>query len=108
MKQNIYVVKDKISGLMTSQLMCADNDLVAIKGFSESLKNINKDLVLDQELYRLGSVDEYGTIEPISVARLLPNEQYSSGMVRICSSQDYEEAFNNLIEKYKENVGEED
>lgn len=110
MFNNIYVVKDKISGIMTSQLMVASNDLVAIKGFADSLKNISDELKLDSQLFRIGSVSENGTLATTSVSGVLPteNEGYSAQPVCICDSQNYNEKFEQLVQMHNEAYDEED
>lgn len=110
MFNNIYVVKDKISGLMTSQLMVASNDLVAIKGFADSLKNVADDLKLDTQLYRIGSISENGQIQPTSISGIFPPdvEKYSATMVCICDSTNFNEKFEDLIQKHNEAYDQED
>lgn len=110
MFNNIYVVKDKISGIMTSQLMVASNDLVAIKGFADSLKSISDELKLDSQLFRIGSISENGNLGLTSVSGVLPpeNEPYVAQSILICDSQNYNEKFEELVEKHKEAYDEED
>ena len=110
MYTNIYVVKDKISGIMTSQLMVANNDLVAIKGFAESLKNVAKELSIDSVLYRLGSISENGCLNYESRTGVVPEPKdvKHAEQVIICDSSNYEEKFEKLIELHKDILGEED
>lgn len=108
MFNNIYVVKDKVSNLMTSQLMVANNDLVAIKGFAESLKNVAPELALDSVLCRVGSISESGEISSVSSSGLFNNEieKPTPDSVKLCDSKNYEDKFNELLEKYNDVVGE--
>lgn len=110
MFNNIYVVKDKISGLMTSQLMVASNDLVAIKGYADSLKNVAEELKLDSQLYRIGSISENGQIATTSISGIFPPdvEKFSASMICICDSTNYNEKFEELIQKHNEAYDEED
>lgn len=110
MFNNIYVVKDKISGIMTSQLMVANNDLVAIKGFAESLKNVSKELSTDSVLYRLGSISENGCINYKSRSGVVPEfkEPEVAEQIIVCDSTNFEEKFNKLLEFHKDIIGEED
>lgn len=110
MFNNIYVVKDKISGLMTSQLMVASNDLVAIKGFADSLKNISDELKLDSQLFRIGSISENGKISTTSISGIFPPdvEKYCPEMICICDSKNYNEKFEELIQQHNEAYDEED
>lgn len=104
MFNNIYVVKDKISGVMTSQLMVANNDLVAIKGFAESLKDVNKELALDSQLFRIGSVTETGNISSTSSSGIFPKDKdpISAESVLLCDSKDYNEKFEKLVQLYND------
>lgn len=109
MFNNIYVVKDKISGVMTSQLMVANNDLVAIKGFAESLKDISKELALDSQLYRIGSISETGNISSTSCSGIFPkdNDPISADSILLCDSTNYNEKFEKILQMYNEmNEGE--
>lgn len=109
MFNNIYVVKDKISGVMTSQLMVANNDLVAIKGFAESLKDISKELALDSQLYRIGSISETGIISSTSFSGIFSkeNEPVSAESILLCDSTNYNEKFEKILQMYNEmNEGE--
>lgn len=110
MFNNIYVVKDKISGIMTSQLMVASNDLVAIKGFADSLKNISDELKLDSQLVRIGSISETGVLNLTSLSGVIPpdKENYSPSIVVVCDSQNYNEKFEHLVEMHKSAFEEED
>lgn len=110
MFNNIYVVKDKISGIMTSQLMVASNDLVAIKGYADSLKNLSDELKLDSQLFRIGSISENGNLGLTSVSGVLPPEKegYTAEAVCICDSQNYNDKFEELVQKHNEAYDQED
>lgn len=111
MFNNIYVVKDKISGVMTSQLMIAANDLVAIKGFADSLKNLSKELALDSQLFRIGSISESGNLSTTSSSGIFPKgyNPLAAESVLLCDSTNFNEKFEELLEKYNDfNEGGED
>lgn len=93
---NLYFIKDRASGLMYSNFVPAQNDLVAVFGFINTLKKMEESPVkVDPRCFALckaGSFDQTGSIVPCDVTLIVNGDKaqdfYDNELVKALEAEE--------------------